>query len=1580
MITSRVIYPLSFQEIVMAKRYSLLLFLMAVLLGESLAMQAPSTDPLVLDPEKALSQYIHEVWQVDDGLPQNSVQALIQTHDGYIWLGTQEGLARFDGLTFTTFDKRNTEAMGASHDVRVLYEDAGGTLWIGTYGGGLVRYKDGHFVPVALQEGLTGQYVSALVEGRDGKLWVGTTDAGLFVFDHGRFQPVSYFNVNFVRALAIDTEENLWVGADNGLYRIQGKEIRRFTVADGLPDDFVMSLRVDTDGGVWVGTRQGLNYYKDGQFQLAHVAEEGVAVRVIYQDQSGSLWFGLEQDGLVRNSAGRMSYYSAEDGLSNNRVVSLLQDREGSLWIGTEGGGLNRLRNGKFTNYGRLEGLAADMAYAVYEDQDGSLWIGTDGGGLNRMQDGKMTTYTTRDGLPSNVVVSVFGDRPGRLWIGTLGGGLARLEDGVFSTYSTDQGLVSNGVFALATGADESLWVGTDAGLSHLEGRQFTNYTTQDGLTSDFITVIHEDRHGALWIGTYDGGLNRLQDGQWTAYTTAEGLGSDVILSIYEDTKGVLWIGTYGGGLSRLKEGVLNTFTAQQGLFDDVVYQILEDEEEHLWMSCNRGIYRVSKKELEAVAQRLQDQVESVAYTKADGLRSYEMNGGFQPAGWKGKDGVMWFPTMKGVAGIDPSHLQRNPVAPPVVIESILVDKKPLDQMRDVELSPGKDKVEFNFTALSYIAPERIHFRYKLEGYDPDWNEASLNRTATYTNLSPGNYTFRVLAANSDGVWNETGASFTFYLKPFIYQTWWFAVLCALGLIVIAYGVHMGRVHSLKAHQKELEKLVAVRTEGLRQEKNRTEAALLEAEAAQREAEQQREIAEHGRTVIEAQAEKLKDLDRLKTRFFNNISHDLRGPLTLTIGPLQKVLVEAADDLTAPLQNQLRSALRNAQRLLRLINELLYLSKIDSGVMDLHAQQWEIGGFVGGIVESFSAFADQRQLELAFVQASGNEEGVLYIDPEKLEKVFYNLLSNAVKFTPEKGRIRVALAERPAVNGEHQGWMDITVSDTGMGISAQSLPHIFDRFRQVEGAHSHVQEGTGLGLSIVKELVELHGGTVRVESEEGQGTTFTISLRLGSRHLRPEQLAENPIPPSVFYADRVEDSLADQLEDELPLQKEEALEWYQEEAVLEGAETVLVVDDDLQLRNYIRACLHPKYNTFEAKDGFQALKMAQNIRPDLIILDVMMPGMDGYETLERLRQEPASRDIPIIMLTALASIEKKVEGLKLGADDYLHKPFDEQELHARIRNLITLHRQEKELKVLNTRLEQKVQEQLDVILEERSRYEDELVSAKEKAEASDRLKTSILNNMSHEIRTPLTGILGFTEVLASKISEEDQEFVDYIKSNGRRLLELLSSILELSRLESDEMKFAPTPFDLVLFTREMVTSYLPLAQRKGLTLRVDYPEQALPVMLDREAADRILNNLLSNAIKFTEKGEVVVGVGLQDGKVILRVEDTGEGISEAFLPKIYEAFKQESEGLNRSYEGAGLGLTITQGFVRLMDGTIEVESRKGEGSTFTVHLPNTLSDAGSPGERTPIPGARNRTRQQDATRGPSFGMSAREES
>jgi ligand-binding sensor domain-containing protein/two-component sensor histidine kinase len=762
-----------------------------------LAMLIPAAH--ALDPARPLRTYIHSSWQPDDGLPQSYVQSIVQTRDGYLWLATQAGLVRFDGVNFTVFDTQNTPQI-TENNIQVLYEDRDANLWIGTDGGGLVRFKDNKFTGYTIADGLADDIVEAIYEDHSGSLWIGTLK-GLTRFSQGVFTRYTVRDGlanGSVLSICESSDGSIWVGTEGGLSRMVDGRFTTFNKKDGLPDDLVRSVVQDRAGNLWLATRQGLAQFSGGKFNAYSVADglPSNSVTAICEDSNGSMWVGT-LSGLARRSGGRFETDPAQSALTPNGIAAICEDREGSLWLGTYGDGLQCLKNGKLTAYTSDNGLSNDVAQAVFQDSKGSVWIGTRSG-LNCLANGKFRTFTTKDGLCDNWVLSIAEDPGGDLWLGTSSG-MSRYSHGRFTSYRTAQGLSYDTVLSICPGSGSGvLWIGTASGLCTYDRNRFSIYTIRDGLPSNSISCLLQGPDNVLWIGTDGGGLSRLQNGAFTNFATADGLCSGGVLSLYRDQDSRLWIGT-AGGLNLFQNGKFSAFTMRDGLPSNVVYQILEGAGGILWMSSDKGIFSAGKTELLDYAAGKATSISCLTYGAAEGMKSSECNGGFQPAGCKTTDGKLWFPTMKGVAVVDPQRVWTNRLPAPAVIEGLAIDGSATEPRDGLRIHPGTQKFEFHYAGLSFVAPRKVRFKYKLSGFDQDWVDAGTRRDASYTNISPGHYRFSVIASNNDGVWSQAPATLDFYLEPYFYQTYWFYSGCALLLGLAALSLYRLRLRQVRS-------------------------------------------------------------------------------------------------------------------------------------------------------------------------------------------------------------------------------------------------------------------------------------------------------------------------------------------------------------------------------------------------------------------------------------------------------------------------------------------------------------------------------------------------------------------------------------------------------------------------------------------------------------------------------------------------------------------------------------------------------------------------------------------------------------
>jgi ligand-binding sensor domain-containing protein/two-component sensor histidine kinase len=741
-----------------------------------------------LDPGRSLTQYLQRIWQTRQGLPQASILAIHQTRDGYLWLGTTEGLVRFDGVRFTSPDDLDGLAL-PKMSVRQLAEDARGGLWIGTSNAGLFRIENGTIARFSKPDGLPSDNVTCLFSGQHG---------------------------------------DLWACADGGLVRIADGKIQ--VVGSGLMGDAIAAAAQRRDGTIWMGgDGPGLMVWNGTQFSsfTLHSLPRYARVEAVLAGSDDALWIGSTA-GLIRLQDGREQRFTKVDGLANDSVLSLAEGQNGSIWIGTDGG-FSRWRNGEIESFLPKNGLSQSTVASLCEDREGSLWVGTKRG-LNQFVDRRTLPFTTAEGLPSDDTGPVFQDPRGIIWVGTLGAGLARFDGRRSNVLTRQDGLSSNSILALAGNAKGTLWVGTDAGLDQIRDGRIAE------ILRGSIRSLYQASDGTLWIGTSkgpavlrSGGIVRLNPSEVVAsfvesggkiLAAVEGLGLKAYDertlrelpspapairdgdSLYRDSQGRVWVGGIGSGLHLLNGAKQVDFSVQDGLFDDEIYGIVADDLDRLWLASSKGIFSVNRRELLEFAAAKIHKVTSTPFSPLDGLQTVECKPGVQPVAWRMQDGRLSFSTIRGLIAIDPDQTQLKMDPPPVVIESVNIDGRSQSVTHDMnttrELAPGDENLEFRYTALSLRAPQRITFRYKLEGFDSAWVDAGTRRQAFYTNLRPGNYRFRVTACNADGTCNEAGTSLAFVLPARLYQKTWFYVACAMLIGILARCAYVLRIRNIE--------------------------------------------------------------------------------------------------------------------------------------------------------------------------------------------------------------------------------------------------------------------------------------------------------------------------------------------------------------------------------------------------------------------------------------------------------------------------------------------------------------------------------------------------------------------------------------------------------------------------------------------------------------------------------------------------------------------------------------------------------------------------------------------------------------
>ncbi len=779
----------------------------------------------------AFGQYRFDHWTTDNGLPQNSVRSITQTRDGYLWFTTFDGLVRFDGVRFTVFDKSTTETITGTRFTSI-YEEVSGALWAGTDEGELMRYQNGEFTAFVDAQGWKPSAVHKIQGNQKGEILV-LTDLGHYFWQGDKFVPYLPEKDHHKTAIYLGPSGTTWILDDQGLHRNRDGQVTNFPVKITFADNLIYDRCIyeDRRGALWVCTaRDGIYCVKDGAiahypfpshlFKAASPTTQPLNQNHVMSacvDKEGNLWIATLQ-GLVRFKDGQFAIFTTSDGLSGNAIFQVLEDNEGTLWATTYDNGLNRLHKQFITAYSAAQGFPDKEVYPILEDRSGNIWVGAHN--LNKYGNGKLISYGGEKFQQLVDPQTLCEDRSGKLWVGTYSGALW-IKDGKTESLP----LKNTSVWAIFEDQSANLWLGTNNGLYKLKDGALTLYTTKQGLPSDVVRTILETREGNLWVGT-SAGIALLQDDQFISFTPKNSPCCPRVRTMIEDADGVLWIGTYDSGLSRFKDGKFTHYTTENGLFNNGSFCILEDRQQTFWISCNRGIYRVSKRQLNDFADGKISSISCTAYGKQDGMLNTECNGGRQPCGIQAQDGKFWFPTQEGVVVVNPEGVPFNPNPPPVLIESALVDHSAASFADRLQINAGQLQLEINYTALSFIKPEQLRFKYQLIGLDKQWVDAGTRRVAYYSYLPPGEYTFKVIAANSDGVWNETGATLIIKVKPPFWKQGWFVALLLFSLLGVVLIAYRNRVRQFQRVKRAREIFTKRLLESQEQERKRIAAEL----------------------------------------------------------------------------------------------------------------------------------------------------------------------------------------------------------------------------------------------------------------------------------------------------------------------------------------------------------------------------------------------------------------------------------------------------------------------------------------------------------------------------------------------------------------------------------------------------------------------------------------------------------------------------------------------------------------------------------------------------------------------------------
>jgi signal transduction histidine kinase/DNA-binding response OmpR family regulator/ligand-binding sensor domain-containing protein len=1172
-------------------------------------------------------------WTTDDGLPSHSVSDLVQTADGYLWIATAGGLVRFDGRSFETF----TASPNGLPSARIsgLAAGAGDTLWITTEDGHLVRYAERRFSV------LTGPGAPLLDVEQDaeGRVWVSRSpglwrldgDSLVLVHDIDVFFMTRSFTPvgpQFVRTAAGD----FWVREDavQRMLRVAGGRLQPG------PGATHRAVIVQPSRGAVLFARSRGEYAEvfneAGRVVGAFVDGEDAVPRLV--DRRGHLW--VTRDTSIEVYAGAGGHLLAGLPLqTGERIGVMIEDVEGNIWASTGAHGLIRVQPLLFRVFARADGFREDQVMSLSRGRDGTVLAVDRRWNVYRIsRAGVELVFEEGSDAAMEHAWGAYEDARGTLWLGR-GGGLPRrhfIEGRPARGPPIDLELPSRALvtqFAEDPTEPGTFWFADrrvyrarpyDAAPALLEVH------LRDGVRA--VRHIVPARDSTVWVATSDG-LGRISRGSIHFYGRVDGLPVDHIRAVHEDGEGRIWVGTYGGGISVFDGSRFHAIRQTDGLIEDVVSFILEDDVGNFWMSGNRGVHRVPRADLLDFVAGRRPRVRGVGYGRNAGIPNPETSGWHA---YRSPDGHLWFPTYEGVVVVDPAEaLARDTIAPRVHIELLRLRDRTLHPAAELRLEASERRVEFVYAGISLGDPTGVRYDYRLEPLDREWIAAGDAQSTVYTNLRPGRYTFHVRATGGGGAAADA-APLTFVVPARFYESSISYLFGLLGLLGLGFAAYRLRIRRMRVREQALRRIVEERTRELAEEKERAENA--------------------SATVI-MQSEQLRLLDEAKTRFFTNASHELRTPLTLILAPLQDLEDGRAGALPAAARERITVARRSGAQLGRLVDQLLNAARLEAGTLRIDAADGDIVAFLRDAARGFELLAPQQGLE--FVQQLPPGPVMCRFDPAQLTIVLLNLLGNAFKFTPRGGCVALhARLEAPLTDAAE---LVIDVVDTGPGIAPVHLPHVFERYYQVQAPELTGPGGLGLGLALTRELVELHGGHITLGSSEGVGSTFTVRLPLAGPAMEslPERdpvstPAAAAVPPQPIHASPLADAPFPDPREDVP--------------------TVLLVEDNEELRAWIRDRLIHAYRVLEAADGAAGLELARSVVPDVIISDVMMPVMDGEALCRAVRADSEIAFIPIILLTARASQEARVAGLEGGADDYLAKPFDVRELLARVHNTI----------------------------------------------------------------------------------------------------------------------------------------------------------------------------------------------------------------------------------------------------------------------------------------------------------------------
>jgi signal transduction histidine kinase/ligand-binding sensor domain-containing protein/DNA-binding response OmpR family regulator len=1204
----------------------------------------------------------------ENGLSNSTIETIVQDYRGFLWFGTRDGLNRYDGSRMITYRNNITDSSSISDNyITTLFEDKQHYLWIGTLNG-LNKYdpKLNSFTKIRHQsinkESISSNYIRAVYGDTKGRIWIGTLGGGinLYQYEKESFKHIAckkntYGNELNIYTFFEDSRGNLWAGTESGLY-LYNNNSEDFTAINLETSKVgklaIRSIAENKNGTLLLGMDEnGLIIFNPSHRtvqQYLHSATDTKSissnlVRSVYVSKKGEIWIGSINGGLDNFDAlnGTFTNYQYQPDNSNSlsqRTVSVLyEDKQSNLWIGTHRGGVNLYTPGseKFNLYRQkphINSLSYNDVKTFCEDRQGNIWIGTDGGGLNlfnrKIKNFKHYKYDpfNQKSIGSNEVIDLKEDKDGNLWVGTWGGGLClynKTKDN-FTRFKSNLkikgNILSNYIQCIGEDYNYNLLIGTYYGGLHKFDKKNNSFipvrksiSGKTSILGNNIISISTDKEGNLWICTDDGGLNKLnkKTGEFEHYFHNDDKKPDLRI-VFTDSKGNVWIGQTGLYLFDKANNRFNIFTEDGGLSTLFIKGIVEDNNGQLWISTSNGLKQLDPKTKNVLS-----------YNKNDGLQDMEFEAN---AFLKTKDGEIYFGGVNGFNSFYPSDIKVNNFIPPVFVTDLQVYNKTVTRgtsnilkndisfTDELTLTYKQATFSFGFAALNYIISENNHFVYKLENWDKEWIKAGFEQRASYTNVSPGSYTFIVKASNNDGIWNEKGYRIKVTITPPFWETWWFRLIAVATLLAASiYIYRIRRKIQLQRYEDD----------------------------------------------------KKEEIHQMQLQFFTNISHEFRTPLSLITGPIEKLLKEEVDTKNIHVYHVIQ---RNANRLLQLINELMDFRKVESGVLKLQVMPGSIPLFLDEITEGFSELANQKNISFtSSVKTNLNE---FWFDRQVLEKIIINLLSNSFKYTNNYGKVDLMVFDslkefNPKYENKIQlkhkystgRFIHFLISDNGMGISEESLHHLFERYYRV----SDIQIGSGIGLALIKTLTQLHKGNIEVYSKHKEGTEILVSIPINKTAYSKEEqwmkdtesIVKLESISKMYTLNSIEENVNKEVKESIATKKY----------------VILIVDDHEELRMFLKESLEPKYKIIEAANGEKAIDETMKHFPDLIISDIMMPIMDGIDCCKIIKSTIETAHIPFIMLTAKDGLESRIEGTETGADYYFSKPISIDLLKLTINNI-----------------------------------------------------------------------------------------------------------------------------------------------------------------------------------------------------------------------------------------------------------------------------------------------------------------------